>query len=151
MVHRHQHRPAAAGGTIGPDMALAGSLGPNDVLALGGCTGNSDQDGSGGGMVPKYQHGHRLCPDSELLCNLWWQHELWTLAQTPAMLGPWTQIWSSAEAGSECQYCPRWQCRLSRLVWPQWQCDPQTLTWPQISGIHMAVNGDRNLRHQHGP
>ena len=40
-------------GTMDSDIVLDNSLGPDDILALGGSTGHSDQDGSGGGKASR--------------------------------------------------------------------------------------------------
>ena len=45
---------------VDPDMALRSSLGLDDILALSGRSGHSDQDGSGGGLVHRHQQSHRL-------------------------------------------------------------------------------------------
>lgn len=104
------------------NMALSSNLSLDDILVPGGSTGYSDQGGSGGDMAPEPQ-GHRL--------------------------GPQTQMWSLAAVRSGCHHCPRWQCWPLRLARPQQQHDPQTLTW--ILDIHVAFEGNRNLKHQHRP
>lgn len=85
--------------TTDPDTALVSSLELNDILAPGGITGHSDQDGSGGGMAPDTNKATGCGPNPGLPCNLSWQHGLQISTQSLAMVGQGTQTWSSAEAG----------------------------------------------------
>ena len=64
-------------------MALVSSLELNDILALGGSTGHSDQDGPGGGMVPDTNKATGCGPNSGLRVtfggnmSLRFQHSPW--------------------------------------------------------------------------
>lgn len=60
--HGHQHRSQLQQARD-PDMVLGSSLGPEDTLALGGCTGHSNQHGPRS-MALGHQHGPSW--------GLWW-------------------------------------------------------------------------------
>lgn len=45
--------------TMGPDMALGSSSGPDVPMVIGGRTGHSDQDDSSNTMTLEYQHDLR--------------------------------------------------------------------------------------------
>ena len=56
------------------DMVLGNSMGLDHILALGGSTVLSGQDGSGGSVGPDTTKASGCSPNLGLLCDLSWQH-----------------------------------------------------------------------------